>query len=290
MAEERASGGTIATDIERDRLPAFQKMEEAEHLAAGLVHDLNNYLAAIRGHAELVLGRSGAESPNARNIRAVMRLVERSANLVSRLRVFTRGCSVRPQVVDLNSVIAELTEMVLPVLGARVRLETHLESGLWLVKVDRAWIEQAVLNLLINAREALSDRGCITIRSCNLPGDGGDDHVRLSVSDTGSGISNEVLDHLFEPFVTTKRHPGSSGLGLSIVHDVVSSAGGAVEVDSRPDAGTTFHLILPRSDTPSEASDAITEDAVTGGAERVLPAGGSATHDRAVRGMSSTQS
>ncbi len=237
-----------------------QKLEAVGRIAGGLAHDINNYLAAIRGRCELVRRKRPEGDPIAGKMDAVIRTVVKASSLIDRLLAFSQRQAVEPEVVDLNQVLVGLEKMLRPSLGENVRVDMQLTEDLWNVVVDLAQMEQVVVNLLINARDAMPDGGAITLETGNyrLPTSGGRmpsetavrvgaEQVMLAVTDTGCGIHQHALDNIFDPFWTTKDKSAHSGMGLATVYGIVQQSGGRIQVSSEVDSGTTFRIFLPRS-------------------------------------------
>ncbi|MGH7053706.1 MAG: PAS domain S-box protein [Stellaceae bacterium] len=268
----RAAGGerliiTTARDItEREELEAqlrqAQKMEVLGQLTGGVAHDFNNLLTAITGNLELIEQRLGADERTARLVRAAQRAAERGAALTEQLLAFARRQQLRPQPIDINAVIRGMSDLLGRTLGPNLGVHTVLAEDLWLALVDPTQLEIAVLNLAINARDAMPRGGSVVIETRNLvsgvdalPAElAGRDGVMLAVRDTGTGMSEEVRAHAIEPFFTTKEVGKGSGLGLSQVYGVAQQSGGTIEIDSAPGVGTTIRLYLPRaSGVPAHA-------------------------------------
>ena len=253
-----------------------QKIEAVGRLAGGLAHDLNNYLAAIRGHCELVGMQADPEGRTASRMEAVIRLVGKAAALIERLQTFSHPQPAQPQVLRLGPLVASILKLLTPSLGETIRVESELPADLWPVKVDPGQLEQVLVNLLVNARDAMPAGGEIRIRAGNLPAEhSGADHVELAVSDTGCGIPPELHDRIFEPLLTTKDRQGHSGLGLAIVYSILRQHGGRVDVESEVGRGSTFHLLLPRSHEPltgeaAELAGASSGNPHPGGSEHLL--------------------
>jgi PAS domain S-box-containing protein len=231
-----------------------QKMEAVGQLTGGVAHDFNNLLTAVLGNLELLGHR--VDDPGSRKlVEGAMRAAERGAKLTQQLLAFARKQRLEPKPADLNRLIAGMVDMLLSTIGATVRIETVLGEGLWPAMLDANQIELVLLNLAINARDAMPKGGVLTITAENLrvgarqrpadllPGD----YVVLSVADTGTGMSEEVKARAFEPFFTTKAVGKGSGLGLSQVYGIARQLGGGVDIESRPGAGSTVRVYLPRA-------------------------------------------
>ncbi|MGH3103162.1 MAG: PAS domain S-box protein, partial [Gaiellaceae bacterium] len=259
---------TIARDVtERNRaaedkakleeeLRQAQKMEAVGRLAGGVAHDFNNLLTAITGYGDLALARLDEDSPARRNVEEMKRAGERAAALTRQLLAFSRKQVLQPKVLDLNDVVGGLEGMLARVLGEDVELATGLEPELGRTRADPGQIEQVVLNLAINARDAMPRGGRLTITTSNVelddffvavhPGATPGQFVQLAVSDTGEGMDRETLGRVFEPFFTTKPPGQGTGLGLSTVYGIVSQTGGQIWAYSEPGRGTAFKVYLPR--------------------------------------------
>jgi two-component system cell cycle sensor histidine kinase/response regulator CckA len=229
-----------------------QKMEAVGRLTAGVAHDFNNMLTAINGFSELISLELAPDDPLQDSVKKVLSSGRRAADLVRQLMAFSRKQIVQPEVLDLNDVIANVDKMLRHIIGEDVELQTIPAPGLWLTKADPVQVEQVILNLAINARDAMPNGGKLTIETANVtldeahlgaqPGE----YVLLAVSDTGTGMSDDVKSHLFEPFFTTKELGRGTGLGLATVYGIVKQSGGDVQVYSEEGAGTTFKVYLPR--------------------------------------------
>ncbi len=253
----QAADRTVAQS--QERLRQAQKMDAVGRLAGGIAHDINNYLAGIRTHCELLLAaaRRGAldAEATARRLEAIIATVLKASSLIERLLTFGRRQAGRPEVVDLNEVVETFAAGLGGGLGRGVTLETRLEPGLWPVEIDLSQVEQALANLVVNARDALAAArtgatgggpgdGRIVVTTANVPADTARpsgagsgtsrrERVALTVSDDGPGIPPAIRDQVFDPFFTTKETTGASGLGLATVYAVVEEAGGTIEIDSR---------------------------------------------------------
>jgi two-component system cell cycle sensor histidine kinase/response regulator CckA len=260
-----------------------QKMEAVGRLAGGIAHDVNNYLAAITAQCELVKRKAEPGGRVATKMDAIISSSFRVSSLIKRLLAFSRQQPVQPEIVNLNRVVEELGKMMERLIGEDVRLESHLSDELWNVKIDPSQIEQIIVNLLVNSRDALPTGGRVSIETANLRLDedlvrlqgslDAGDYVRLSVSDTGTGIEPQILDKIFEPFFTTKGQSGSSGLGLATVYGIVEQNGGTIEVQSEVHSGTIFQIYLPRCPEVATGATSFSEPAMAsaaGGSERIL--------------------
>ncbi|MDH3238072.1 MAG: PAS domain S-box protein [Deltaproteobacteria bacterium] len=248
-----------------EQLLQAQKMEAVGRLAGGVAHDFNNLLTAIRGYSDLLLHRLDACSPYRKDVEEIHKAGERASALTQQLLAFSRKQVLQPKVLDLNEVVAGMEEMAGRMIGENVDLITVLRPDLWSVKVDKGQIEQVVMNLVVNARDAIDGRGKITIETGNVYLD--DDYVSLhsvvapgayvmlAVSDTGSGMDDETTARLFEPFFTTKEKGKGTGLGLSTVYGIVKQSDGYIWVYSEPNQGSVFKIYFPRHESPSAGED-----------------------------------
>jgi PAS domain S-box-containing protein len=228
------------------QLRRSQRLESLGQLAGGIAHDFNNLLTVINGHSELLIDSLARGDPMRDEVGTILEAGQRGSALTRQLLTFSRRQAVQPQLMDLNEVIQNLESMLRRLLGARVELTTDLALEIDQVNADPGQIEQVVMNLVINARDAMEDGGRVTVSTSRLPDD--EAKVCLEVSDTGSGMSADVGEHIFDPFFTTKEH--GTGLGLATVHGIVTQAGGEIDVVSTPGVGTTFTIRLPRAAGP----------------------------------------
>jgi PAS domain S-box-containing protein len=253
-----------------ERLRQSQKMEAVGQLTGGIAHDFNNLLTAMMGNLELLAPRVAGDSSAAGYLAGALRAAENGARLTEQLLAFSRRQHLETRPVDLNAVIAGMRDLLSRTIGTNIRVRTDLDPELWPALVDPTQIEIAVLNLAINARDAMPLGGSLTIETRNLrggtaavPGEiGNRDCIRISVRDTGTGMSEEVLRSAVEPFFTTKEVGKGSGLGLSQVYGMARQSNGALQIESQPGAGTTVHLYLPRA----EAEDGAAAERRTGAA------------------------
>ncbi len=219
-----------------------QKMEAMGRLTAGVAHDYNNYLTVMDSYACLLLDEMHPDEPNHEMVTQIQRAVELSRALTGQLLAFSRRQTGQSQVLNVNELIAGTEDILRRLAGREIELITCYDPNLGLVRADPGQIEQVLLNLVANARDAIAGAGTISIRTENV--DAG--HVLISVSDTGAGIDAETLPRIFEPFFTTKEAGSGTGLGLSTVYSIVRQSGGRVEVESELDQGTMFKVYLPR--------------------------------------------
>jgi signal transduction histidine kinase/ActR/RegA family two-component response regulator len=254
-----------------------QKMDAVGRLAGGLAHDVNNYVNAITSQCELVLMKSRPDDRVAGKMEMVIATAGKITALIRRLLAFSRQQSVAPQVIVLNEVVEGLRGMMKRLIGEDLQLETVLAADLWRTRVDPAQVEQIVVNLLVNAREASPRGGKVTIETANAPADPRNpsapagDYVRLALSDSGSGISPEIRDRIFEPFFTTKEGTEARGLGLATVYGIVQQNGGHVAVYSEVGHGTTFRIYLPRTlEAPAPPATVPASARPVGGGETLL--------------------
>lgn len=209
--------------------------------ASSVAHDLNNLLSVITGYTEMMLRRLRPDDPLRRNTEAIKRATEWGAALAQQLLAGSRRPPAAPTPVDLNQVVGNVTRVLQPLLGDNVELVTRLQNGLGLVSANPHQIGQVIMNLVVNARDAMPQGGRLTIETANVS-----QVVMLGVSDTGSGMDNETRARLFEPYFTTKEPGRGTGVGLATVYDVVTQLGGQISVMSDAGAGSTFKIYLPR--------------------------------------------
>jgi PAS domain S-box-containing protein len=230
-----------------------QKMESVGRLAGGIAHDFNNLLTVVNGYTDWVLTEMEEEDPFRPRLTEVRKAGERCAELTSQLLAFSRKQIARPGPLDLNEVVREACGALSGMLGDDVRIGMELAADLGIVEADRTQMHQVLMNLAVNAREAMPAGGVLTIRTHNI---GEPPQVALEVRDTGHGIDESVRRHLFEPFFTTKKDRSNTGLGLAIVFGIVSNCGGRIEVQSKPGAGAAFSIYLPQAVAPAAPAPA----------------------------------
>ncbi|MBI3262876.1 MAG: hybrid sensor histidine kinase/response regulator, partial [Acidobacteria bacterium] len=262
-----------------DQLRQAQKMEAIGQLAGGVAHDFNNLLMVILGYCETLSLSLPEGGPTLGQVLEIKKAGSRAAQLTQQLLAFSRRQILQPKVIDLNWIIADTDRMLRRLIGENIVFRTKLASELRPVKADPGQIQQVLLNLVVNARDAMPDGGAVTIETANVQLDatylgmvhsslkaGG--YVMFSVTDTGTGMDAETLSHLFEPFFTTKGLKGT-GLGLATVYGVVQQSGGDILPDSEPGRGTTFRIYLPQA-TADLAEQRLETPAALAGEERVL--------------------
>jgi two-component system, cell cycle sensor histidine kinase and response regulator CckA len=240
----------------QEQLRQSQKMEAIGQLAGGIAHDFNNLLTVIQGYSEIALLSLKQTDPLRDTILRINEAGIKAGNLTQQLLAFSRRQVLEMKVVDLNETIRELNNMLRRVIGEDIELITMLEKDLWYTKVDPRQIDQVIINLAVNARDAMPTGGRLTIETANvnvdksytdvhadiLPGP----HVMLSVSDTGTGIPPEIKNRIFEPFFTTKERGKGTGLGLSTIYGIINQCGGSISVYSKSGQGATFNIYLPQ--------------------------------------------
>ena len=280
---------SIGNDIteareKEEQLRQAVKMEAIGRLAGGIAHDFNNMMAIVQGYADL-LGRSVSDDLQREDVAKIRTAASRAADLTKQLLAFSRRQVVQPRTIQLNDIILGMDSMLRRVIGEDVELATIAAERLWPVTADPSQIEQVILNLVVNAREAMRGGGKLTIRTANatlgraqaarLPDVAPGQYAVLSVSDTGVGMTDEVKAHAFEPFFTTKEVGEGTGLGLATCYGIIKQNDGHVEVESEPGKGTTFRVYLPRRREPAETVEQELErpeESLTGGRETILVA------------------
>lgn len=253
--------GVVADITERKRLEEqllhSQKMESIGRLAGGVAHDFNNMLSVILGSAQLLKPDLPEASPGRKFLDNIVKAAQRSSDITRQLLAFSRKGVVSPRPVNLAELIVESQKMLALLIGEDVKLSFHPAAELWTVKIDPLQIDQMLMNLAANARDAMPQGGNLTIELANIRVDGDyshyhldalpGDYVQLAVSDTGIGMDPQTLEHIFEPYFTTKKAGKGTGLGLATLYGIVTQNNGFVHVYSEPGRGTTFRICLPRS-------------------------------------------
>ncbi|HKG32177.1 MAG TPA: ATP-binding protein [Gemmatimonadales bacterium] len=248
-----------------EQLRQAQRMDAAGRVAGGVAHDFNNLLTTINGFSELLLRDLGEDHPRRKDVEQIRKAAERGAQLTRQLLSFGTPPTLQPRALDLNTVVANMEGLLQRLIGADIRLTTRLRPGLGEVKMDPGQVEQILVNLVLNARDAMPAGGTLTIETGERQ-ISGSTRVRsvkpgrylvLAVSDTGSGMDGDTLSHVFDPFFTSRAPGYRSGLGLSIVYGIVKQSGGGVRVSSEPEQGTTVKVFIPRLEREEgELSDA----------------------------------
>ena len=271
-------------ELEREREEQFrqsQKLESVGRLAGGIAHDFNNMLTAINGYSSLTLRRLSADDPLRHNIEEIKKAGERSASLTNQLLAFSRQQVLKPRILDVNQTVNDVSFMLKRLIGEDVFLISTLDPDLGQVQVDPGQLSQVIMNLAVNARDAMPTGGTLTIETRNVhldeeyaarhvPTEAGN-YVMMSVSDTGTGIDPETRKHIFEPFFTTKEIGKGTGLGLATVYGIVKQSGGYIWVRSEPERGTTFEIYLPRIDAPAApAPEPAAPEELPAGSETIL--------------------
>ncbi len=277
----------VATEITHrkeleSQLRQAQKMEAVGQLAGGIAHDFNNVLTAILGYALLLLKDPGLPVPQRQDVQEIQKAAQRAASLTQQLLAFSRKQVLQPTVLDLNEVVSEMQALLRRLIGEHIVLETRLDPDGMFVRADRGQLQQVIINLCVNARDAMPAGGTVTIATiakdldagfvASHPGSQRGAHVSLKVSDTGVGMDAELRARVFEPFFTTKPVGKGSGLGLATVYGIVKQSGGYIAVTSVPTRGSTFTVYLPQVPAPSATPTAapVAPAQPTGGTETVL--------------------
>ena len=276
----------VLRDVSRQRmleeqLQGAQRMEAVGRLAGGVAHDFNNLLTVINGRSDLLGSMLEKESPLQHEVDEIKQAGERAAAMTRQLLILSRREVGSPQVINLNRVIEEVENLLRRSIGEQIEFVTDLETRLPNICADESQIEQVLLNLSLNARDAMMDGGTLTVRTGALMVDGRVNspavgltegpYVVLRVQDTGVGIDPAIRGQIFEPFVTTKEPSRGTGLGLSTVYGVVKQCGGQIRVESTPGKGSTFEIYLPAVEQPElQATDGVVEPEMPGGSERIL--------------------
>jgi two-component system, cell cycle sensor histidine kinase and response regulator CckA len=277
---------TLCRDItELKRLEAqflqSQKMEAIGVLAGGVAHDFNNLLSVINGYSELLQTDLGPDYSRIKDLEQIRQAGRYAASLTSQLLAFSRRQILQPQTIDLNDVVSDTCKILRRVIGETIELTVYAQPDLGFVKADPGQIEQVIMNLAVNARDAMPKRGRLTIETANVlldeaqirefPGMSAGPHVMLVVRDTGTGIDRETQAHIFEPFFTTKEFGRGTGLGLSTVYGIVKQSNGYIGIDSMVGKGTSFRIYFPQAQSRADRSGGAAMDGIDlSGTETVL--------------------
>jgi two-component system cell cycle sensor histidine kinase/response regulator CckA len=268
---------TTERRVLENQINQAQKMETIGQLAGGIAHDFNNVLSAIMMANDFLLNAHKPTDPSFQDIMQIKQNATRAATLVRQLLAFSRKQTLRPQVLNLGEALTDIDRLLKRLIGEKISLEMQHGRDLWRTKADVSQFEQVIVNLAVNARDAMPNGGKLSIRTANVPaaeaaqlahkGMPAADYVRIDVSDSGTGIAPDIVDKIFEPFFSTKEVGKGTGLGLSTVYGIIKQTGGFVYVDSELGRGTTFHIFLPRHDQPIELPpEAAAEPAASNGA------------------------
>ena len=269
LLNDVAVGGIVVTSRDvtgrrglEEQVRQSQKMEAVGRLAGGIAHDFNNLLMVIQGYAEIVLQEESASPAVRKNVETIVRTSESAASLTRQLLSFSRKHVFSPQVLHLNALVNRMSEMLLGVLRDEMEFVVKLDPDACCISADPGQIEQVIMNLVVNARDAMPQGGKLTLETARVARDASrasrpatgprGDFVVLSVTDTGIGMDRDTQSRIFEPFFTTKRKDEGTGLGLSVVYNIVRASGGYVRVSSEPGRGTTLQVFFPRVDTPAK--------------------------------------
>ncbi|HEV7417862.1 MAG TPA: ATP-binding protein, partial [Tianweitania sediminis] len=276
-AEEAAIVYVVETTEQKaleNQMAQSQKMQAVGQLAGGIAHDFNNVLTAIIMASDLLLTNHRPSDPSFPDIMNIKQNANRAASLVRQLLAFSRKQTLRPQVLNLTDVLADLRMLLARLVGNKVKLQIDHGRDLWPVRADIGQFEQVIVNLVVNARDAMAGGGELTVRTLNVQADDADrygyrelvpaDYVVVEVQDTGSGIAPEIMKKIFEPFFTTKGVGEGTGLGLSMVYGIIKQTGGYIFCDSEVGKGTVFRIFLPRhvaevQPAPAEGTAATSE-------------------------------
>jgi PAS domain S-box-containing protein len=264
-----------------NQLQQSRRMEAVGRLAGGIAHDFNNLLTIIKGYAELGVQRGGIQPELRADIQQIENAAERASTLIRQLLAFSRRQVLQPKIIDLNAIVLGLDKLLGRLMGEHIEMVTRCAGNVGHVKADPAQVEQVIMNLVVNARDAMPKGGRLTVETFNVDLDStyARDHVSvkpgpyvmLAVSDTGIGMNPETVAHIFEPFYTTKESGQGTGLGLSTVYGIVKQSGGYIWVYSEPGKGTTFKVYLPRVSSPVDSKPEVTQLPAAGkGSETIL--------------------
>jgi two-component system, cell cycle sensor histidine kinase and response regulator CckA len=261
-----------------EQLRQAQKMEAVGMLAGGVAHDFNNLLTIITGYGQLIVNSLPADNPSHHSAEQIVKAGERAAALTMQLLAFSRRQVLQPKVLDLNMLVKTLSTMLQRLIGEDIELRLSLRADLGRVNADPGQLEQVLMNLVVNARDAMPQGGTVTVETANAGSNGSERHtladrkalVMLAVSDTGHGMDESTRARLFEPFFTTKTPGKGTGLGLSTVFGIIKQSGGSLDVSSQPGKGTTVRVFLPSIDQPVAAEAEVISRVAARGHETIL--------------------
>jgi signal transduction histidine kinase/FixJ family two-component response regulator len=269
-----------ALRFSEEQLRQSQKMEAVGRLAGGVAHDFNNLLTVINGYCAMALEKKEEVEPVRKNIEEIQKASERAASLTNQLLAFSRKQVLHPRVLQLNDVVQGMDKMLRRLIGEDVELSTTFDAALGNVKADPGQIEQVIMNLAINARDAMPRGGKLTVSTSNITIDQQTkfrnrtldvgEYIMIAISDNGVGMTDEVKSHLFEPFFTTKGLGKGTGLGLATCYGIICQSGGDIRVYSEPNSGTTFKIYLPRTDAAPEPVSTVDSKTMSAGTESIL--------------------
>jgi two-component system, cell cycle sensor histidine kinase and response regulator CckA len=266
-------------NVLEEKFRQSQKMEAVAMLAGGVAHDFNNLLGVIIGYGEMLSTSAAPNSPTLKKIEAIKQAAQRAAMLTTQLLAYSRKQAVQPRISNLNSIVSETEKMLRRLIGENIELVVMLEPNLDYINVDPGQMVQVLMNLAVNARDAMSKKGKLIIETANIVvGESAQDgiapghYVRLSVSDTGMGMDEATKSRIFEPFFTTKEPGHGTGLGLATVYGIVEQSGGRIIVESELEAGTKFEIHLPSVEkgVPAQETEAAGSKTISGSATILL--------------------
>ena len=280
-ALEAIAEDITARRVLEDQFRQAQKMEAVGRLAGGIAHDFNNLLMVISGYTEILLDQLAPEHSLHAKAESIQQASDRASALTRQLLAFSRKQHLELKVTDINAIVTNMERLLRPLIGEDVELTTHLESAVGCTRADAGQLEQVIMNLVVNAKDAMPNGGKLSIRTAAITVDDSQGHentfikhgpyITISISDTGEGMDRETQARIFEPFFTTKEKGKGTGLGLSTVYGIVKQSGGYVFVQSEPGHGTTFTIYFPRVDEPCDAVGATPASlAHSGGSETIL--------------------
>lgn len=265
------------------KLHHASKMEAVGTLTGGISHDFNNIMQAISGYNQLLMMKRRESDPDWKHLTSIDKLVQRASDLIKQLLIFSRKMESKLKAVDLNEEVLRFHDLIVQTIPRMITVETDLEEGLYVIQADPVQLGQIIMNLAVNARDAMPEGGILRIQTANVRIDlemkiGGlalppGKYVQLTVSDTGTGMTKEVLEHIFEPFFTTKEAGKGTGLGLSVVYGIVRNHGGTIVCASEPRGGTVFQIYLPAwspVESPAATVPAALEEPTAKGSETIL--------------------